>query len=197
MNLPNTPAIARLSTILGVHVPSRIRDLVNPFLFDIPDPVLVTPTPAADPKEFATYQMTDDEPHVEIVTDADAVIKVLLPELSECSNGTKFSLKLTQGEGGISYAVLSGYGNEILIFTGIRYQFVVANGNNLSMLNDWVLWGTSIARMTGLIGEQGDTPADESLWGEIGTKEDEASTEGSVWAAIKNLQDRIGAIEEG
>ena len=197
MLLPNTPAIARLSTILGVPVPSRIRDLVNPFLSDLPDPVLVTPTPSAGPGELATYQMTDDEPHVEIVTDADAVIKVLLPVLSECSNGTKFSLKLTQGEGGVPYAALSGYGNEVLIVTGIRYQFVVANGNNLSMLNDWVLWGTSIAKIVGLIGEQGDTPADESLWGEIGTKEDEASTEGSIWAAIKNLQDRIGAIEEG
>lgn len=197
MLLPNTPAIARLSTILGVSVPSRIRDLINPFIGNLPDPVVVTPTPSPGPGEPATYQMTADEPHVEIVTDADAIIFVSLPELSGCANGTKFSLKLTQGEGGADYAVLTGHGQSIVIVTGIRYQFVVANGNNLSMLNDWVLWGTSIARIAGVLGEKGDTPEDETIWGEIGTKEDAASTAGSVWAAIKNLQERIAALEPG
>ena len=157
-------AVRSLLRLLGVAATEEgLANALNPFLSDLPDPVVVTPTPSGP--GAATYQMTADEPHVEIVTDAGVVVVVSLPELSGCANGTKFSLKLTQGEGGMDYAVLTGYGQSILIVTWIRYQFVVANGNNLSMLNDWVLWGMSIARIANILGEQGDTPEDESIWG--------------------------------
>lgn len=191
-------AVRSLLRLLGVAATEEgLANALNPFLSDLPDPVVVTPTPSPGPGEPATYQMTADKPHVEIVTDADAIIFVSLPELSGCANGTKFSLKLTQGEGGADYAVLTGYGQSLVIVTGIRYQFVVANGNNLSMLNDWVLWGSSFARIAGVLGEKGDTPEDESIWGEIGTREEESDPDGSVWATIKDLQERIAALEPG
>jgi len=175
-----------------------LRSAVNPFLGDLPDPVVVTPTPwPGEPAWKRRYQMTADEPHVEIVTDADAIIFVFLPDLSGCANGTKFSLKLTQGEGGANYALLTGYGQSIVIVPGIRYQFVVANGNNISMLNDWVLWGASIARIAGLIGERGDTPSDDSLWGAIGNDAQEASPTGSLYQMVKDLQARIAVLEGG
>jgi len=114
-----------------------------------------------------------------------------------CPNGTKFSVNLTQGEGGPTYAILTGFGISILILPGIRYQFVVANGNNLSMLNDWVLWGAAITRIAGLIGERGDTPSDDSVWGDIGNDAQEASPTGSLYQMVKDLQARIAVLEGG
>lgn len=194
-----TNAVKRALSLVGLS-PSvdSLRSAVNPFLEDLPDPVVVTPTPSPGPGEPATYQMTADEPHIQITTgDGSHVVFVAMPDISQCANGTKFSIDLTQGEGGATYAVLTGSGISILIFPGIRYQFVVANGNNLSMMNDWVLWGTSIARIAGILGGSGDTLEDGSVWGAIGTTDQEASATGNLHQMVKDLQERIAVLEGG
>jgi hypothetical protein len=190
-------AVKRILSLVGLApTTDSIRSAMNPFLEDLPDPVVVTPTPPEGEGDPSTYQMAVAEPHVEIAT-GNTLLLVTLPVLTGCDNGQKFSLKLTQGEGGLTYAVLSGYGVEMLVVPGIRYQFVVANGNNLTMLNDWVLWGRSIIRIADLIGEAGDVESDGSLWGQIGTKAMESDPDGPLWAVVKDLQERIATLEGG
>lgn len=191
-------AARRVLSLVGLS-PSvdSLRSAVNPFLEDLPQATPVTPT-VDDPPTTATYQMTAEEPHIQITTgDGSHIVFVAMPDISQCANGTKFSIDLTQGEGGATYAVLTGSGISILIIPGIRYQFVVANGNNLSMMNDWVLWGTSIARIAGLLGESGDTLEDGSVWGAIGTTDQEASATGNLHQMVKDLQERIAVLEGG
>lgn len=159
MLLPNTPAIARLSTILGVAVPSRIRDLVSPFALALPEATAVTATPGAPP----TYQIGSDVKHIRISAGASgAPVLISLPEPSECVSGTMFSIELFQESGGVDYAVLTdGTIQMILPVHTDRYQFVVANGQSLSMLNDWKLWGGGLTRIITSLGDAG-----AGVWGE-------------------------------
>ena len=122
MNLPNTPAIARLSTILGVDIPARIRDMVNPFIISLPTPVDVEPTEGS-------YSMLFDTPHVRIATGTSAV-QVVFPEPSYENKGRMFTVDVYQEEGGLESveAVFPDESTQTLA-AGIRHQFISANAN--------------------------------------------------------------------
>lgn len=177
MLLPNTPAIARLSTILGVAVPSRIRDLVSPFALALPATVDVTATPGSPP----TYQITSEERHVRIASGVDgAPVVITLPDPSECVSGTIFSILLHKESGGSGYAVLTdGTLQMVLPVHADRYQFVVANGESLSMLNDWKLWGSAFTSI--LVG--------------IGSTDDEWGVHASVWASIGKIIEGLTDVQ--
>lgn len=122
MNLPNTPAIARLSTILGVDIPARIRDMVNPFIISLPTPVDVEPTEGS-------YSILFDTPHVRIATGTSAV-QVVFPEPSYENKGRMFTVDVYQEEGGLESveAVFPDESTQTLA-AGIRHQFISANAN--------------------------------------------------------------------
>jgi hypothetical protein len=122
MNLPNTPAIARLSTILGVDIPARIRDMVNPFIISLPTPVDVEPTEGS-------YSMLFDTPHVRIATGTSAV-QVVFPEPAYENKGRMFTVDVYQEEGGLASveAVFPDESTQTLA-AGIRHQFISANAN--------------------------------------------------------------------
>ena len=177
MNLPNTPAIARLSTILGVSVPSRIRDLVSPFALALPAAVDVTATPGTPP----TYQITSEEKHIRISAGVDgAPVVITLPDPSECVSGTMFSILLHKEPGGSGYAALTdGTIQMVLPVSEDRYQFIAANGQSLSMLNDWKLWGSAFTNI--LVG--------------IGSTDDVWGVDASVWAAIGKLIEGLTDVQ--
>jgi hypothetical protein len=177
MLLPNTPAIARLSTIIGVDVPSRVRDLVSPFALALPAAVDVTATPGAPP----TYQITTDEKHIRIASGAEgAPVVITLPDPSECVSGAMFSIELYQEDGGSNYAVLTdGTIQMILPVHADRYQFIAANGQSLSMLNDWKLWGSAF---TSILTSLGST---EDVWG----------VDSSAWAFIGKLVEGLTDVQ--
>jgi len=178
MLLPNTPAIARLSTILGVPVPSRIRDLVSPFVFALPAAADVTATPGTPP----TYQITSDEKHVRISAGAEGTpILITLPDPSECVSGTMFSIELYQEEGGGDYAVLTdGTIQMILPVHEDRYQFIVANGQSISMLNDWKLWGSAFTNILLSLGFAGT-----GVWG----------VDATAWTFIEKLVEGLTDVQ--
>ena len=122
MNLPNTPAIARLSTIRGVDIPARIRDMVNPFIISLPTPVDVEPTEGS-------YSMLFDTPHVRIATGTSAV-QVVFPEPAYENKGRMFTVDVYQEEGGLASveAVFPDESTQTLA-AGIRHQFISANAN--------------------------------------------------------------------
>lgn len=122
MNLPNTPAIARLSTILGVDIPARIRDMVNPFIISLPTPVDVEPTEGS-------YSMLFDTPHVRIATGTSAV-QVVFPEPAYENKGRMFTVDVYQEEGGLaSVEAVFPDGSTQTLAAGIRHQFISANAN--------------------------------------------------------------------
>jgi hypothetical protein len=178
VNLPNTPAIARLSTIIGVEVPSRIRDLVSPFALTLPATADVTATPGSPP----TYLITSDEKHIRIASGADeAPVLITLPDPSGCVSGTMFSILVHKEAGGSNYAVLTD--GTILMYLPVhadRYQFIVANGQSLSMLNDWKLWGNAFSSILTNLGNPG-----EGVWG----------VDATAWVYIEKLIEGLTDVQ--
>lgn len=177
MRLPNT--VRALLSILGIPATEEgLFSAVSPFMKSLPTPVAVTATPGEPP----TYEVTCATPHIRIATGVmGAPVVINLPNPADCPFGHMFSIDLFQASGGSGYAVIQDGAVSILIFPGIRYQFISANGNSLSMLNDWRLWGGMISHLTVL----------------LGSPSNEFGTDNSVWATVNNLLERVETLEGG
>lgn len=168
-----------LSTLGVVPTVDGISAALNPFLAQLPDTVDVTATPGSPPR----YVMSCEVPHIRIASGEDGKPVVIeLPNPAECPPGALFSITPYQEEGGSGYVGFEDEdGYRLFIPAGIRYQFVAANGNSLSFLNDWRTWGRIIYAVLEALGS---------------LEEDSPKADGSFAERILDLQQRVSTLEE-
>lgn len=188
-------AAAHILGLLGLSpTVESLQSAMNPFIGELPSPVDVVATGSPP-----TYQIVCAEPHIRIATgDEGAPAVILVPSPAECPRGMLFSFDLYKGDGGSDYALLGDGVRDPMIIVPRRYQMVIANGNTISFLNDWYLWGDAITNLLVNVGSPSDEfGVDESLRAYVGAPDAEADPDGPLWAAVRDLQDRVAALEPG
>lgn len=191
-SLPQTPAIRFLSAVLGVDVPAKIKELVNPLLLDIPDAEIATPVEGV-------VQMDCETRHVSVARHETDQITVLLPDVTDdCAKGKVYGVTITSEEGdngAISIKANSGAPDAAL--SDGTYLFANVNGLVWAFQNDYEVWAAFISLISTVIGAF-DNSEGESIGSAIGARADEASGEiatASLFALVKDLQARVGVIE--
>ena len=191
-SLPQTPAIRFLSAVLGVDVPAKIKELVNPLLLDIPDAEIATPVEGV-------VQMDCETRHVSVARHASAAITVLLPDVTDdCAKGKVYAVTISSGEGdeGAVY-IKASEGSPDAALSDSTYLFANVNGLVWAFQNDYEVWAAFISLISAVIGAF-DNSEGESIGSAIGARADEASGEiatASLFALVKDLQARVGVIE--
>lgn len=146
-SLPQTPAIRFLSAALGVDVPSKIKELVNPLLLDIPDAEVVTPVEGV-------VQMDCDVRHVSVARHATDAITVNLPPVDdECAAGRVYAVTITSEEGdeGDVYIKPASTSPNLALSDGV-YLFANINGMVWGFQNDYETWASLIGLFQQVIG---------------------------------------------
>lgn len=146
--LPMTPAVRMLSTVLGIDIPSRVKECVNPFLLAITDAVPVTPV-------AGVVDMDCDTRHVSVARHATDAITVNLPPVDdECAAGRVYVVTITSEEGddGDVYIKPASTSPNFALSDGV-YLFANINGMVWGFQNDYETWSSMIGLFQTVIGE--------------------------------------------